>query len=195
MASEIYFSVDVETDGPIPGPHSMLSFAAVSFDLNGPLALVDPFYATLELLPGSSPHPRTKIEFWDKNPEAFAATRIATRQPEEAMKDFAAWVKLVASQNGGNGKAVFVGYPAGFDFTFVYWYLMYFLGESPFSFQAIDIKTLAMVALGTQFRETTKRNMPRHWWQAGTKHTHLPVDDATEQGWLFVNIMKQLGGK
>ena len=26
-AIDVYFSVDVETDGPIPGPYSMLSFA------------------------------------------------------------------------------------------------------------------------------------------------------------------------
>ena len=29
--SEIYVSTDVETDGPIPGPHSMLSFASAAY--------------------------------------------------------------------------------------------------------------------------------------------------------------------
>jgi hypothetical protein len=28
MSAEIYVSTDVEADGPIPGPHSMLSFAS-----------------------------------------------------------------------------------------------------------------------------------------------------------------------
>lgn len=28
-AVDIYFSADIETDGPIPGPYSMLSFALV----------------------------------------------------------------------------------------------------------------------------------------------------------------------
>ena len=28
---EIYISTDVETDGPIPGPHSMLSFASAAY--------------------------------------------------------------------------------------------------------------------------------------------------------------------
>jgi hypothetical protein len=28
-AADIYFSADVETDGPIPGPYSILSFAMV----------------------------------------------------------------------------------------------------------------------------------------------------------------------
>jgi hypothetical protein len=29
--SEIYISTDVETDGPIPGPNSMLSFASAAY--------------------------------------------------------------------------------------------------------------------------------------------------------------------
>ena len=29
--SEIYVSTDVEVDGPIPGPHSMLSFGSAAF--------------------------------------------------------------------------------------------------------------------------------------------------------------------
>ena len=29
--AEIYVSTDVETDGPIPGPHSMLSFASAAY--------------------------------------------------------------------------------------------------------------------------------------------------------------------
>ena len=35
QVGDVYFSADVETDGPIPGPYSMLSFALVyagSFD-------------------------------------------------------------------------------------------------------------------------------------------------------------------
>ena len=29
--AEIYVSTDVETDGPIPGPHSLLSFASAAY--------------------------------------------------------------------------------------------------------------------------------------------------------------------
>ena len=29
--SEIYISTDVETDGPIPGPHSMLSLGSAAY--------------------------------------------------------------------------------------------------------------------------------------------------------------------
>jgi hypothetical protein len=31
MTSEIYVSTDIEADGPIPGPNSMLSFASAAY--------------------------------------------------------------------------------------------------------------------------------------------------------------------
>ena len=77
------------------------------------------------------------------------------------------------------GKPVFVAYPAGFDFMFVYWYLMRFVGESPFSHSALDIKTYAMAVLKTQYRESTKRNMPKQWLDPRS-HTHVALDDAIE---------------
>ena len=42
---EIYISVDIETDGPIPGPNSMLSFGAAAFSDDG--KLVDTHSANL----------------------------------------------------------------------------------------------------------------------------------------------------
>jgi hypothetical protein len=29
--AEVYVSTDIETDGPIPGPHSLLSFASAAY--------------------------------------------------------------------------------------------------------------------------------------------------------------------
>ena len=43
--NEIYVSTDVETDGPIPGPHSMLSFASAAYTADK--VLVDTFTANL----------------------------------------------------------------------------------------------------------------------------------------------------
>jgi DNA polymerase III alpha subunit (gram-positive type) len=87
------------------------------------------------------------------------------------------------------GKPVFVAYPAGFDFLFVYWYLMRFVGESPFSHSALDIKSYAMAMLKTEYRQSTKRNMPRQWFDK-LPHTHVALDDAIEQGALFCNMLR-----
>ena len=69
--NEIYISIDIETDGPIPGPNSMLSIGNAAFNQFG--KLVDTWEVNLETLRGARPDPKTKTEFWDKNPKAWAA--------------------------------------------------------------------------------------------------------------------------
>ena len=98
------------------------------------------------------------------------------------MPRYVAWLKALP------GQPVFVGYPASFDFMFVYWYLIRFAGESPFSHSALDIKTYAMALLKKGYRESAKHNMPRRWFEA-LPHTHRALDDAIEQGALFCNML------
>lgn len=175
---EIYVSTDIEADGPIPGPHSMLSFASAAYFENK--ELVDTFWANLETLPGASIHPAAKA-WWDKNPDAWVANRKNLQPPEVAMKRYTEWLEALP------GKPVFVGYPAAYDFMFIYWYLIRFAGKSPFSHSALDMKSYAMAVLNTRFRETSKRSMPKAWFDE-LPHTHIALDDAIEQGALFCNM-------
>ena len=177
--SEIYISTDVETDGPIPGPHSMLSLGAAAYTADK--KLVSTFSANLETLPGASAHPRT-ADWWATQPEAWAACRKDLEAPASAMRRYVSWIDSL------EGKPVFVAYPAGFDFLFVYWYLIRFVGESPFSHSALDMKSYAMAVLKTEYRESTKRNMPKDWFD-DLPHTHKALDDAIEQGALFCNML------
>ena len=184
--TEIYISTDVETDGPIPGPHSMLSFGSAAYTADK--RLVATFSANLETLDGAAAHPKT-AEWWATQPEAWSACRANRQKPENAMRTYVEWLKSLKA------KPVVVAYPAGFDFLFVYWYLMSFVGESPFSHSALDMKSYAMAVLKTEFRQSTKRNMPKHWFD-NLPHTHVALDDAIEQGALFCNMLKanQSGG-
>jgi len=177
---EIYVSTDVETDGPIPGPHSMLSFGSAAYRADK--TLVSTFAANLETLPGAAGDPRTTA-WWATQPAAWQACRENPQAPEIALQEYVAWVK------GLPGKPVFVGYPVAFDFLFVYWYLIRFAGESPFSHSALDMKTYAMALLDRPYRESTKRNMPRDWFDK-LPHTHRALDDAIEQGALFCNMLR-----
>ena len=178
---EIYVSTDIESDGPIPGPHSMLSFASAAFLPDK--TLVDTFTANLKTLPGSTADPAT-MNWWRQHPEKWAAGRADLQEPELAMRRYVDWVHKLP------GRPVFVAYPAGFDFLFVYWYLIRFVGDSPFSFSALDIKTYAMAMLKTEYRESVKRQMPRRWFEA-QPHTHIALDDALEQGLLFCNMLAE----
>jgi hypothetical protein len=182
---EIYVSTDVETDGPIPGPNSMLSFGSAAFTAGK--ALIGTFSANLDTLPSAVADART-AEWWAKHPEAWAACRKDPQAPEAAMRRYVDWLKALP------GKPVFVGYPAGFDFLFVYWYLIRFTGESPFSFSALDIKTYAMAVLKKEYRKNTKGGMPGRWFD-DLPHTHVALDDAIGQGHLFCNMLAEnLGG-
>ena len=105
-------------------PHSMLSFASAAYTPQK--KLISTFSANLELLPGAQAHPKT-AKWWDTKPDAWAACRQDLQQPAAAMQAYVQWIKTL------EGVPVFVAYPAGFDFMFVYWYLMRFVGESPFS--------------------------------------------------------------
>jgi hypothetical protein len=176
---EIYVSTDVEADGPIPGPNSMLSFASAAFRADK--TLVGVFEANLLTLPGAAGDPQT-IVWWKSQPEAWAACRSNLREPAKVMPEYVRWLKALP------GKPVFVAYPAAYDFMFVYWYMIKFAGESPFSHSALDIKTFAMAMLGTDYRDSTKRNMPREWFDE-TPHAHVALDDAKGQGALFCNML------
>lgn len=178
---EIYVSTDIEADGPIPGPNSMLSFGSAAFYPDK--RMIGTFSANLELLPEALPDDNT-TDFWAKNQEAYNKTRLNVQDQSQAMHKYVNWLDDLP------GKPVFVGYPASYDFLFVYWYLRKFVGRSPFSHSALDIKTYAMAMMKKDFRYSTKRNMPRNWFDE-SPHTHVAIDDAVEQGKLFCNMLAE----
>lgn len=179
---EIYVSTDIESDGPIPGPNSMLSLGAAAYQPDGKLKST--FEVNLETLKGAKGDPAT-MQWWAGRPNQWKACREFLRPPEDAMKLYVEWVEELP------GKPVFVGYPATFDFLFVYWYMIKFVGRSPFSFSALDIKSFTMAVLKSTFRGSTKKSMPKRWFEGLPKHTHIAVDDAIEQGALFCKILAE----
>ena len=45
-----------------------------------------------------------------------------------------------------------------------------------------------MALLNKDYRESIKRNMPKQWF-GPSKHRHIALDDAIEQGELFMNML------
>lgn len=202
MSDEIFISTDVETDGPIPGPYSMLSLGAAAFVLPNKEP-ISTFSVNFETLDGAEGDPET-LEWWKGQPEAWAACRKDQEKPAEAIRRYVSWVESlpgIEKKPTPNGvglwavsNAVFVGYPAGFDFTFVYWYIRRFGARSPFSFSALDMKTFAMASLGTTFRDAVRKNMPKEWFPEHPL-SHLAVEDAVDQGIAFVNMVLHARGQ
>lgn len=199
-AHDLYISIDIEADGPIPGPtgwgYSMLSLGAcVAGSMNdAEFTRVDPssdaFYA--ELRPISD----------DVVPQALAVcepalsmTRAELREkgtePWVAMREFVSWVQSMEAKYGG--RAVAIGWPSSWDFgTWVFWYLIRFVGESPFSHgQHRDIRDVLAAKQGLPVRGMSKRTIPRKLLPK-RRHTHNARDDAIEQAELFANVMTGL---
>jgi Exonuclease len=182
----LYISVDVEADGPIPGPYSMLSLGAAVAgrqDADG-FTADDPEERTFyrELRPISD-------EFV---PEALAVSGLDREQliekgsePAVALAEFSAWVREVST----GAQPVMCGYPASYDWTFLYWYLIRFTGESPFGHSGcLDMKTLYATQAGLPLRAVAKRMMPSELLSR-RRHTHHALDDAIEQAELLANLM------
>lgn len=180
----VYVSIDIESDGPCPGLNSMLSLGAAAFRPDG--TLVSTFSANLTSLPGAERNRDTTI-FWIRHAAAWLQATENAREPLVVMREFKQWLETLP----GSASITPIAYPAGFDFTWVYYYCHRFLGSSPFSFQCLDLKTYAMSILGTEFRHTSKRTMPSNWFDPNRKHTHVAVDDAVEQGHMFFRMKRE----
>lgn len=181
---ELFFSADIEADGPIPGPHSMLSFGVVALTKEG--KELGSFEANLETLEGAAGDPDT-MNWWKGQPEAWEICRKDLQNPTSAMTRFVSWVEKTC---GNDYIPVMVCMPAGFDFMFLYWYMKKFAGRSPFSFSCVDMKSYVMAMRGKPYRQSSKRFWPKRWFPR-LPHTHVAVEDAREQGLTFINMLHE----
>ena len=189
---DVYFSADVETDGPIPGPYSMLSFALVyagSFDghrFERPTDFTKIFHR--ELCPISQ-------QF---EPEALRVNRLDRDRliregtdPGAAMMDVTNWIYSIA----GEGEPVLVAYPLCFDWSWLYWYFMNFgYKKSPFNHsRCFDIKTAFAVKARIPISEAGRSKIDP-LLRPTRPHTHIAQDDAIEQAEIFANLFQWSAG-
>jgi hypothetical protein len=170
---EFYVAVDVEADGPIPGPYSMIS---LGMSVTGRPDLS--FYT--ELRPISD-------EFV---PEALAVSgldreRLLREAPEagEAMRAAAAWVNGLRPV----GRPVFLAAPAVWDGMFVHWYFVRYLGHSPFGAtgSGVDLRSWWMGRTGCEWVSSRKSNIKQALRLTGLPHTHHAGEDAAELAAVF----------
>jgi DNA polymerase III epsilon subunit-like protein len=167
-----YIMVDVESDGPIPGDYSMISFGAVLVDEK----LDKTFYGKLK------PVSENFI------PEALAVSGFSREEtldfdePAKVMNDFSAWLKLNAKD-----RLVFISDNNGFDWMFICWYFHHFTGSNPFGFSSQN--------LGSLYKGVVKDTFQTFKHLRKTKHTHNPVDDARGNAEALLTIKSEYGLK
>lgn len=185
---DVYFSADVETDGPIPGQYSMLSFGLVyagSFDGNvfsKPTRFDRHFYRELRPISDEFQLDALRVNGLEREQLLRNGT-----PPDTAMTEAAQWVKNVA----GQGRPILVAYPLSFDWSFLYWYFIRFsLNGSPFNHsQCFDIKTAFAVKARIPIASAGRSKlMP--WLRPNGGHTHNALEDAIEQAEVFANLFE-----
>lgn len=178
--SATFFSVDVETSGPVPGPYCLLEIGACRVD--------EPaveFWA--ELSPETS----------EVDPDALAVSGLsmerlrADGEPADlAVARFAEWVR---ASTPSPDRPVFVAFNAPFDWMFVAEALHRHTGGNPFGHAALDIKTLAMGALGLDWEETSFASVAERVG-VGEPLPHRALEDARLQAEVFRRILAEITG-
>jgi DNA polymerase III epsilon subunit-like protein len=168
--NEIFISVDIEASGPIPGEFSMLSIGACD--------VYEPAAAFLCLIKPISDN---------FVPEALAVSGFSLEHagayglsPEDAMAQFAHWVKGISSDR----TPVLIGLNAPFDWSFINYYFIRYLGSNPFGFSALDIKAYFMGATKCSWGQTRSSRIKSATGAVGSGN-HDALQDAQFQAELF----------
>ena len=165
-----YVMVDVESDGPIPGDYSMISFGAVIVEPK----LERTFYGRLK------PISRNWV------PDALEIcgfTREETFQFEEptlVMEKFGDWLRQEIDD-----RPMFISDNNGFDWQFINWYFHHFFGSNPFGFSSMN--------LGSLYKGVVKNTHENFKYLRITKHSHHPVDDARGNAEALLYLKDSMG--
>jgi DNA polymerase III epsilon subunit-like protein len=173
--AEVFISVDVETSGPIPGKYSLLQIGACKVDAENE----DSF--SIFLKPISRAYVLEALEITGLNLDDLEIRGV---EGSGAMKAFARWISVAA---GESGKPVFVGLNAAFDWSFINYYFHTFLGNNPFRYSALDIKSLFVGLTGGAWAESTANDIAAYFGIAGHGN-HDALCDARFQAKLFSAI-------
>lgn len=193
MTEEIdcYFSADVETDGPIPGPFSMLSFALVLAGRFGgdryeraPTS-APTFYAELRPISGEFDAEALRVNGLDRD-----RLQREGLEPAEAMSRAAEWIR----EQSKGATPILVAYPLSFDWAWLYWYFTRFSKTgSPFNHsRCFDLKTAFSVKARSPVCASGRDRLPPEL-RSQRAHTHNALDDAMEQAEIFARLFSWSG--
>lgn len=121
----------IHIDGPIPGPHSLLTLASAAH-LGAGGGPISTFTANLRELPGAGVHPDS-LRFWRQRADDWLTTRRGSRAPAEVAVAYARWLCRLP------GRPTLVTDPIEPNYPFLYWYLQRFTGHWHFARTSTDV--------------------------------------------------------
>jgi hypothetical protein len=157
----MFIMMDVETDGPIVGHHSMFSFGAVLCRNSN-----ERFYGLCK--------PLSKNDYIE---EAFNISSLKREdvmefpEPKKTMEEFRNWLHEMREKYGKPyEKLMFISDNNGFDWQWINWYFLAYCDYNPFGFSS--------TSLGSLYKGVVRNTFKNFKHLRKTKHTHNPVDDA-----------------
>jgi DNA polymerase III epsilon subunit-like protein len=148
-----YFCIDIETSGPIPGMHSLLSVGATHVRrFQGTYQAFKDLY--VELKPVYPLFDEAAAAIHKLDPKVLAEKGLA---PRDAITMIVGWIK--EQQQDPKERPVFVAHNAPFDWMFFAYYCGHFDVPNPFGHSALDMKALAMGKLDIPWNQTSLKNV------------------------------------
>lgn len=148
-----YFCVDVESSGPTPGIHNLLSIGLTHVRrFQGTYQPMEDLYVELRPIFPEFDEAAMRVNGLD-----IARLESEGLSPEVAMARVADWVERERAHR--RGRPVFVAHNAPFDWMFYCYYVGHSDLENPFGHSALDTKALAMGALDLAWSDTSLKNV------------------------------------
>lgn len=185
-AKRVYYSVDVEASGPVPGLYNLLSIGTTVVRPEGGQWVVGETQY-LELRPVFAGHLASANAVHGLDLDRLQKEGLEPRQAMQDLTDF------VESTRDG-AEAVFVGHVAVFDWMHVAWYFAWSGLPNPFGYKGIDTKSLAMGVLRVGWNETSREQLADALGvpaQEG-KTLHRADADAEHQAHLLAAMLRKL---
>lgn len=183
MRDKLYFFLDVESDGPVPGLDSMIELGMVCRRVDG--TPVGSFGACLNPMPLVTRRSLEKDgcrDFWQKFPVVLERIRAEAVPPPSAMYAFANWMAKIQLQENVSRGLVCVADPAAFDYPFLRYYWEFYLPQShnPFEQRCFDVRSWFAGTTMRPYLQSGKRGMKQAGVRWSSPHTHRAVEDAQE---------------
>lgn len=148
-----YFCIDVESTGPIPGRHSLLSVGATHVRrYQGTYQPFADFY--VELKPSHTEIVEAAMAVHKLNLDELAVRGL---DPKDALTKLLHWIRV--QQQTDKERPVFVAHNAPFDWMFYCYYCGHYGVENPFGHSALDTKPLAMGKLDLPWNQTSLKTV------------------------------------
>lgn len=195
----IWLSFDVETTGPVPGVHAMLSFGIEAILQEErefrPIGCIE---RNMSMVQGQEWDPST-YEWWHSEEQADALEFLKDRRyhPGTAMRDL---LRFLENLPAGHAH-VWAAYPATFDMPFIRYYAHRFMPRGSWQdlymgddimqgIACFDMGSFAAPLLECDYHDVSKSRMPVHWTDHVNPHPHVAIHDARYQAKMLIAMLK-----